>query len=257
MYMSFGAKTLQSIYKAKVFSKGEGMKNLRKHLFSLADEDYKNFSIKLLPENTNMIGVRLPQLRKTAKTMVKNGLGSELLSFIYDYECEYFEETMLKGMAIGAVKCGLEEKLKLIRHFVLYIDNWSVCDSFCSSLKFDKAELPKVWDLIKEYTESSEEFFARFGYVSIIRFFINEEYIDRVFERFEALKSPELYARLAVAWAISMCFPDFEERTLEYIRASTLDDFTLKKAVGKIKESYRVSSEGKQRAVKALAERKK
>ena len=82
--------------------------------------------------------------------------------------------------------------------------------------------------------------------------FINEEYIDRVLS---VLRPEASYARLAVAWAISMCFPILR-KGLWSIRASTLD-FTLKKAVGKIKESYRVSSEGKQRAVKALAERKK
>lgn len=232
------------------------MENLKEHLFSMAEEDYKKFSLKLLPADTKLLGVRLPKLRKTAALISKNGLSRDFLDFIYNYECEYFEETMLKGMAIGAVKCGFEDRLRLIEYFVPFIDNWSVCDSFCSSLKFGDDELPALWDFIGRYLESDEEFPARFGYVMIIRFFIRDGYFERVFGCFEELKCTALYAKLAVAWAISVCCVEYAEKTLEFIRNSRLDDFTIRTAVRKIRESYRVSPEAKARAAAILSERK-
>ncbi len=49
-----------------------------------------------------------------------------------------FEEIMLKGMVIGCAKCSIEERLSFIQSFIPKINNWSVCDSFCASLKFTR-----------------------------------------------------------------------------------------------------------------------
>ncbi|KRU27692.1 putative DNA alkylation repair enzyme [Clostridium sporogenes] len=46
-------------------------KTIREQIFQLADEDYQKFSSKLLPTTNNILGVRLPQLRKLAKVIAK------------------------------------------------------------------------------------------------------------------------------------------------------------------------------------------
>ncbi len=53
--------------------------------------------------------------------------------------------------------------------------------------------------------------------------------------------------KMAVAWAISVCYVKFSEKTEEFLRKNTLDDFTHNKAIQKIRESYRVSKEDKER----------
>ena len=50
---------------------------------------------------------------------------------------------------------------------------------------------------------------------------------------------------MAVAWAISVCFIKFYEKTLYYLQKNTLDDFTYNKSLQKITESLRVSQESK------------
>ena len=47
-------------------------------------------------------------------------------------EKEYFEEIMVEGMVLGKISLPWEELEPYLRSFVPKIDNWSVCDSFCT-----------------------------------------------------------------------------------------------------------------------------
>lgn len=42
---------------------------------------------------------------------------------------------MLQGMIIGLAKMELEERMNYVTMFIPRIDNWAVCDIFCSELK--------------------------------------------------------------------------------------------------------------------------
>ncbi len=106
--------------------------NIRAELLKLAEPDYQVFASRLLPGTPHILGVRLPYLRKMAQRIVKEGA----TSFLSERETVYFEEVMLRGMVIGYLKnLPLERHLYYIKEFVPLIDNWSVCDSFCSGLK--------------------------------------------------------------------------------------------------------------------------
>ena len=51
--------------------------------------------------------------------------------------------------------------------------------------------------------------------------------------------------RMAVAWAISVCFVKFPDETMRYLRESRLDADTYNKALRKIVESDRVDGNAK------------
>ena len=73
------------------------IKDLKKELISLADEKYQKFSSSLLPNVNNVLGVRLPILRKIAKKISKENY----LIFFKQNNNEFFELTMLEGMIIS------------------------------------------------------------------------------------------------------------------------------------------------------------
>ena len=52
------------------------MDKIKQELLSLADEEYKNFHSALMPtvEKDSILGVRVPKLRKYAKSLFKNGV---------------------------------------------------------------------------------------------------------------------------------------------------------------------------------------
>ncbi|QJD83071.1 DNA alkylation repair protein [Cohnella herbarum] len=209
---------------------------IKDQLLQLAEPEFQKFTAALIPTIDNVLGVRLPELRKMAKLIAQG----EWRDYVEQTESEYFEEVMLQGMVIGYVKADIEELLQYVAVFVPRIDNWSVCDSFCNGLKFTVANKVRVWEFLQPYLSSDREYEIRFGAVMLLSYYIDEEYIDRVLRLLDGIKHEAYYVKMAVAWAISICFVKLPEPTLNYLNDNSLDLFTYNKALQKITESYRV-----------------
>ncbi|MFC3748337.1 DNA alkylation repair protein [Paenibacillus sp. GCM10012306] len=220
---------------------------IREQLLLLTDADYQKFTASLIPNISNILGVRLPELRKLAKGMARG----DWRAYLEQADSEYFEEIMLQGMVIGYAStrkgADIEEILKYITAFVPKIDNWSVCDSFCIGLKFTNSHRERVWGFLQPYLASDQEYEIRFAVVMILNFFVEDDDMDRVLEQLDMIVHEGYYVKMAVAWALSVCYVKHPERVMAYLKHNFLDDFTFNKTLQKITESYRVSSEDKQR----------
>lgn len=216
-------------------------KTLRERIFELADEGYRQFHSKLVPGTDNVLGVRLPKLRELAKELAKG----DWRGYIAVSQAGYYEEVMLQGLVIAYAKADIEEVLRYVAAFVPKINNWAVCDSFCTSLKITQRHRAQVWDFLQPYLGSQKEFELRFGVVMLLGFYIADEYIDQVLALLDSAKHDGYYVKMAVAWALSVCFVKYPEKTMAYLQNSTVDDFTYNKALQKITESFRVDKETK------------
>lgn len=214
----------------------------RNILIESAEEIYREFTSKLLPGTGNILGVRLPILRKIAKQIAK----SDWRPYVESEDMLYYEETMLQGMVIGYADAGPAEKLELARSFIPRIDNWGVCDSFCSGLKFTGSNPGLVWDFIQPYASSAEEYESRFAFVMMLNYFVNEEYIDRVLPAAARPASKDYYATVAAAWTLSVCYVRFPEKTLLVLENEGMDDTLRRMAIRKIIESRQVAESYKE-----------
>lgn len=211
-------------------------------LEALAEEEYRRFSASLLPGTNNILGVRLPNLRKLAQKIAKEDWRSVIQAISHST----FEETMLHGMILGYAETKPQERLAYIAEFIPYINNWSVCDSFCAGLKFTLHSKEAVWDFLQPYFSSENEFDVRFAVVMLLDYFIEPSYINQVLSLLDSVKHTGYYAKMAVAWAVSICFAKFPEVTMPYLRHNTLDEETYRRALTKITESRQVDRETKQ-----------
>lgn len=221
--------------------------DIQKRLLKESDEKYKKFSSALLPttEQEKILGVRLPVLRKFAREIYKN---SGTL-FLQENNLQYFEEIMLQGMIIGLVKDDDKVIKKYIKNFITKIDNWSVCDSFCCGLKFVKGREENFLEFIKPYLHSKKEYEVRFAVVILLDYYICNKYIDTVLNLLEQVKHEGYYAKMATAWAISMCYVKYPQKTFEFLKNTKLNSQTVNKAVQKITESLKVDSEAKKKVI--------
>lgn len=153
---------------------------------------------------------------------------------------------MLQGFVIGYAKCGVDERLEMIRGFVAKIDNWALCDSFCMTLKFAEKNRERVYVFLQPFLASDDEYEIRFGVVMLLAHFITDEYIDCLLEWMTKIRHDGYYVKMAVAWTISAAFIKQRDKTLALIARQTLDPFTQNKAIQKTRESFRVSDEDKQ-----------
>lgn len=248
---------------------------IRQGLLAAAEPKYAAFAAGLLRKPgeeaasgsaERILGVRLPALRKMAAQLARQDWAGNLEALESAGQEAAFEEIMLRGFLIGEAKIApespkaegngeerpsreisLEEAFALIRGFLPCIDNWSLCDSFCAGLKFAGKHREAVWEFLQPFFSSPQEYETRFGAVMALDYFVREEWLDRVLDRLERVEHGGYYVRMAVAWAVSVCYVRFPARTEEWMQTCALDGDTFRRAVQKIRESRRVSPEEKER----------
>ena len=162
------------------------MENIRERIFELADEKYKLFHGFLCPGVNNIVGVRVPVLRKYAKELADK---YSLEDVLHSLQGDYYEEIMLEGMLIGMAEIDTRPRIQYIKRFVPKIDNWAICDTICAGLKFTTNNREVVWDLIKQYLKSNKEFELRFAIVMMLDFYIIDDYIDLVLKELEQINN--------------------------------------------------------------------
>ena len=229
---------------------------IREQLEDLTEENYKQFNEKLLPGVKHIIGVRLPALRKIAKETAKSNY-SEYLNEAGTMlgEASYHEEFMVWGLVIAYIKADRSEVERHLDEFVPKINNWAVCDCFCSTLKDADKYQTEYWDFIEPYFTSDKEYEARFAAVMLLGHFVKREYLKESIRRLESITQQGYYAKMAVAWAVSVYFAAFPDEMLAYLQdGHKLDEFTYKKSLQKITESYRVDKEMK-KIIKEMRQR--
>lgn len=215
-------------------------KPVREHLLALSVNSNKAFAEKLNPGVDNVLGLRLPDMRKLAVQIAK----SDWKAYLATAPSFYMEERMLQGLVLGYVKPDddIESYLSYVTRFVKIINSWSVCDSFkfAGTGKYLSVHSDRIWEYLKSFILSEKEYEIRFGVVMTMKYFIDESHIDELFGFYDNITHDAYYVKMAVAWAISFCFVAYPGKTMEYLKRAKLDDFTYNKAIQKTVESYRV-----------------
>lgn len=224
--------------------------NWREQIRVYADEDYRAFSSRLLPGVKNIIGVRLPVLRRIAKQIAGGDWRTALTK-----EDQTFEEQMLRGMVIAGADMSLDERLELTRGFVPFIGNWSVCDSFCASFRLKQGQKEQIRRLVLPYLVAEAEFSVRFGAVMLLCHFSSKEEAAQTLHWLSRATHIGYYAQMGVAWAIATCYTANPAEGERFLKSAKLPEEILKKSIRKVIESRAVSNADKEKARAILANR--
>lgn len=218
---------------------------VRKELEALADEDYRVFQSRLMPGTGHrVLGVRVPALRKLAGRIAREE-GTEYLNRVREEGEETYEEILLQGLVLALRKETFEVKLFRLADYIKKIDNWAECDIVCGTFRECKCYPEETLAFIDACLASGREFEVRFGVVLLLDHLIDEPHIEGVLDRLEGVCHPGYYVKMAVAWALSVCFVKFPEKTMERLEGGCLGWETYQKTLQKIVESDRVSGEMK------------
>ncbi|MDE7389713.1 MAG: hypothetical protein K2M82_02055, partial [Lachnospiraceae bacterium] len=80
------------------------------YMKSLSDEKYRDFHSKLIPDvvsKQEVMGIRLPVLRKLAKEIAKG----DCEGYLSVSGTAYYEEPMLRGFVISMMKLGYDDSV--------------------------------------------------------------------------------------------------------------------------------------------------
>ena len=220
------------------------MKEIENCLFNNSDEKFREFNKKLVPDTSyEMIGVKLPVLRGFAKTVSKD---KALSTAFLKEEHHYYEEWFLHGLIIAQEKENVSKLLSELKAFMPHIDNWAICDSVVASLKAFKKDETAVLDFVRESIDSDMVYAVRFGIVTLLDYFIKEEYLDEILRITLPLETEEYYINMAIAWLYSVMLVKYYDFTIKIFETRLIKNVLVhNKAIQKARESLRVSDERK------------
>jgi len=205
----------------------------------MENEEYREFSSKLMPtiEKSKVIGIRIPLLRKFAKSL------ENYEEFLSDLPHRYFEENNLHAFLIER-EDNFDRCIEKLNIFLPYVDNWATCDSL--KPKVLRKEPKKLLEYIKIWLKSKNVYTVRYGINLLMSFYLDENFDRKYLMLVANVKSDEYYINMMRAWYFATALAKQYEQTLPYIETKVLDVWTHNKTIQKATESLRVSKQQKE-----------
>ena len=214
---------------------------IQKELFSLQDKEYMKFLSKLTPNvsEDTIIGVRIPEIRKLAKKLVKN---NEYEDFLKELPHKYYDENLLHGAIISENK-DFENCIELLNSFLPFVDNWAVCDTI--SPKIFKKHKKELIEKIKEWSQSDKTYTCRFGVEMLMTHFLDEDFKKEYLEMVANIHSEEYYVKMVIAWFFATALAKQWDYAVIYLENNRLDVWVHNKTIQKARESLKILEDKK------------
>jgi 3-methyladenine DNA glycosylase AlkD len=155
---------------------------------------------------------------------------------------------MLYGLVLSKIKTkSYQDFCNLYNSFVSKINNWAVCDT-CSgkSRDFDKYKTD-YFSYIEKYINSNNPWAIRYGIITMFQYKKQPEYIDEILLRLNKINMNFYYVKMAKAWLTAELFVFHKEKVLNFLMNNAFDKETLNMTFSKLRDSYRVSPEDKEK----------
>ena len=152
---------------------------------------------------------------------------------------------MIQGLVIAHIK-DESTFYKYFKKHIKKIDNWALCDTFCSSCKIVEKHEDKYFTEAIEMSLNSKEFISRIGLVLILDHFISKENLLVIFDTLNKITSDKFYINMAEAWLVCEMYTKFPKETEKFLKKNNMNSFTQNKAISKIHDSFRVSAKEKE-----------
>lgn len=215
------------------------MHNIASDLFNMRDEQFAKFNAKLLPPDVakSVIGIKTPELRKYAKTMLAPNI------FLQSLPHKYFEENQIHAVILSNIH-DFETCVKLVNEFLPYVNNWATCDQLIPKIFAKKPD--KLFQWIQKWIKSDHTYTVRFAIGLLMRFYLgdtfNQKYADMVLK----VQSDEYYINMMRAWYFATALAKNWDSVIDIIENKKLDTWTHNKTIQKSIESFRISNNQKQ-----------
>ena len=214
------------------------VETLNKYLYSIRVEEKINWQKNIVNTNMNVLAIKLPILKNIAKVIFKG----DYISFLDLMPHKYFENCIIDAFIISLIKDFKLQK-KYINKLSKYIDNWSVVDTIKFNIKNNEE---RYINYAKSLLGSAKPFSRRIGVRIFFSFVKLDSYHDEIFSVLDSLANENhYYVNMAAAWLFCEMFIHYPDKTFAYLNGSKTNKFIINKGISKCRDSYRVSTENK------------
>lgn len=208
-------------------------------LKSASDAKYKSFNDKIAMTKLQTLGVRVPDIKRVAKSVPKE----EIENYLAECKFDFYEDTLVYGLLLARFDFATLWRRK--DEYLSRCDSWGLIDCFVPSIKVGRLEKEDFYRKIMSEIAEKSDFFLRFDIVALLDFFVGGEHNSEILRTVEKLDGRGYYNDMAIAWLVSVAFVKSREETLEFLKNNSLGGFTHNKAISKINDSLRVSDSDK------------
>lgn len=218
----------------------------------------------MLPGVPGRMGVPAANVRAAAKDVIRMGESRELLKeALVPGALKTHEVILVIGLVIaGDWRFSFAERLALAEQYLPALTNWASVDSFAEAMRDFELHREEGRPFIEKLASQKDNPWAvRTALVLLLSHYCEPEEADFAFSIFErpevlGLAAEHYYVSMALAWALSVFCVKCPEKTGAWLKDMTasgrLDRTTARRAVQKVRDSYRIADEVKQRLTELL-----
>lgn len=184
------------------------------------DLEYKKFNERIIPTKYEIVGIRVPILKKYVKSIKK----------YIRTDRKYYEDFLIEIYSLNYTEDS--EKVKTIEELLEYFDNWDLVDFTISNLKFKNLDILKRFlDKIKN---SKKEFIIRYYIGNLMKY-----YLDSSFDIVKTYENTKFYyVDMMVAWYYQNYYFKVDKETINK-HLEEINNNIKKYTIRKIKDSIR------------------
>lgn len=185
------------------------------------DLEYKKFNERIIPTKYEIVGIRVPILKKYIKSIKK----------YIRTDRKYYEDFLIEIYSLNYTEDI--KKTEILEELLEYFDNWALVDFTISNLKFKNLDILKRFlDKIKN---SKKEFIIRYYIGNLMKY-----YLDSSFDIVKTYENTKFYyVDMMVAWYYQNYYfkvdKDKINKHLEEIN-NNIKKYTIRKIKDSIRE---------------------
>ena len=184
------------------------------------DLEYKKLNEKIIPTKYEIIGIRVPILKKYVKSIKK----------YIRTDRKYYEDFLIEIYSLNYLDD--RKKVKTIEKLLDYFDNWALVDFTISNLKFKNLDILKRFlDKIKN---SKKEFIIRYYIGNLMKYYLDSSF--DIVKRYE--DTSFYYVDMMVAWYYQNYYFKVDKETINK-HLEEINNNIKKYTIRKIKDSIR------------------
>lgn len=198
------------------------------------------FEKKIVNTKLNCYAIKTDVINSIVKEILKGNY----ISFLNNCRIADYPTSIIYGKVLVSLT-DFSTFIKFFEKYSFYIDCWAHCDIF--KLKVKSLGVSNVKLFVNNCLKSCNEFIRRIGVIILLKNFISDNEIDFVFSTISKMNNEKkYYVNMAIAWLLCDCFIKQREKTLNFIKNNTVNNFVFNKFVSKCCDSFRVNNEDKQ-----------
>ena len=184
------------------------------------DLEYKKFNEKIISTKYEILGIRVPTLKKYVKSIKK----------YIRTDRKYYEDFLIEIYSLNYTEDI--KKIEILEKLLEYFDNWALVDFTISNLKFKNLDILKRFlDKIKN---SKKEFIIRYYIGNLMKYYLNSSF--DIVKRYE--NTSFYYVDMMVAWYYQNYYFKVDKETINK-HLEEINNNIKKYTIRKIKDSIR------------------